>query len=109
MANRSAFDVRHQSGFPTIALICFFLLYLPIAALVVYAFNAGVSVAVWEGVSLRWFVAAWNNEQVLEASWRSLKIATCAALIATTAATMAALATTRTRHYRGLNAKYAFP
>ncbi|WP_339764490.1 ABC transporter permease [uncultured Hoeflea sp.] len=103
-----AFDVRHQSGFPAIAMTCFFLLYLPIAALVVYAFNSGTSVAVWEGVSLRWFAAAWNNEQVIEASWRSVRIAVCAAVIATTAATMAALATTRTRPYRGLNAKYAF-
>jgi len=108
MADEGSFDVRHQSGFPTVALTCFFLLYLPIVALVVYAFNAGVSVAIWEGFSLRWFVVAWNNEQVLEASWRSLRIATCAAFIATAAATMAALATTRTRPYRGLNAKYAF-
>jgi spermidine/putrescine transport system permease protein len=103
-----AFDIRHQSGFPTIAITCFFLLYLPIAALAVYAFNSGISIAVWEGFSLRWFETAWNNEQVIEASWRSIRIAVCAALIATLAATMAALATTRTRHYRGLNAKYAF-
>jgi spermidine/putrescine transport system permease protein len=108
MADRHGFDIKHQSGFPIIALSCFFLLYLPIAALVVYAFNAGVSVAIWEGFSLRWFVAAWNNDKVLEAAWRSLRIATCAAVIATAVATMAALATTRTRPYRGLNAKYAF-
>jgi hypothetical protein len=108
MADKHGFDVRRQSGFPTIALSCFFLLYMPIVALVVYAFNAGVSVAIWEGFSLRWFVVAWNNAQVQEASWRSLRIATCAAVIATAAATMAALATTRTRPYRGLNAKYAF-
>jgi ABC-type spermidine/putrescine transport system permease subunit I len=39
---------------------------------------------------------------------RSLVIAVCAALIATIAATMAALATTRTKPYPGLTFKYAF-
>jgi spermidine/putrescine transport system permease protein len=42
MAER--FSVRRQPGFAGIAILCFFLLYLPIAALVVYAFNAGSSV-----------------------------------------------------------------
>ena len=102
------FDVRRQPGFTTIALICFFLLYLPIATLVVFAFNAGPSLAVWEGVSLRWFVAAWHNSAVQEAALRSLVIALAAATIATAAATMAALATTRTAPYRGLTFKYAF-
>lgn len=109
MANQSGvFDVRRQAGFPTVAVLCFFLLYLPIAALVVFAFNSGTSVATWEGTSLRWFAAAWNNDKVVEASIRSVQIAACAAVIATVVATMAALATTRTRQYRGLNAKYAF-
>lgn len=101
------FDIRRQRGFTTIAVICFLLLYLPIATLVVFAFNAGQSLAVWEGVSFRWFVAAWNNSAVLEASTRSLVIAICAATIATSAATMAALATTRTEPYKGLTLKYA--
>ncbi|WP_421592874.1 ABC transporter permease [Shinella sp. M27] len=102
------FDVRRQAGFPTIAVVCLFLLYLPIAALVVFSFNDGASIATWEGLSLRWFAAAWNNDKVVEASIRSVQIAAVAAVIATVAATMAAIATTRTRKYRGLNAKYAF-
>ena len=104
----SHFDVRKQWGFTVIAMICFFLLYLPIVTLVVYAFNAGTSLAVWEGVSFRWFQAAWNNSAVQEAAMRSLVIAVFAASIATVAATMAALATTRTAPYRGLTFKYAF-
>lgn len=104
----SPFDVRRQTGFATVALLCFFLLYLPIATLVVFAFNSGVSMAVWEGFSFRWFVSAWHNQQVIEASIRSLQIATVASVVATAAATMAAVATTRTRGYRGLGAKYAF-
>jgi spermidine/putrescine transport system permease protein len=105
MARR--FSIRRQPGFTTIAMICFFFLYLPIATLVVFAFNAGTSLAVWEGVSLRWFESAWSNAQVQEAALRSLVIAVSAASLATIAATMAALATTRTENYRGLTFKYA--
>jgi spermidine/putrescine transport system permease protein len=102
------FDLKRQPGFTTVALICFFLLYLPIATLVVFAFNSGNSLAVWEGVSLKWFEAALANSAVQEAALRSLVIAVAAATIATVAATMAALATTRTAPYRGLTFKYAF-
>lgn len=101
------FAIKTMPGFTTVAMICFFLLYLPIATLVVFAFNAGPSVAIWEGFSLRWFAAAAANEQVIEASLRSLKIAVTAAIIATVCATMAAIATTRTPPYRGMTFKYA--
>lgn len=102
------FDIRTQSGFATIAMLCFFILYLPIATLVVFAFNSGTSIALWEGFSLRWFAAAWNNSQVIEASIRSVKIAAVAAVVATAVATHAAIATTRTSAYRGLTFKYSF-
>lgn len=102
------FDIRRQRGFTAIAIACFAALYLPILILIVYAFNSGESLANWEGVSFRWFVKAWSNEQVIDATIRSLKIAATAATFATIAATMAALATTRTEGYRGLTFKYAF-
>jgi spermidine/putrescine transport system permease protein len=104
----SGFAIKKQTGFTTIAAFCFFLLYLPIVTLVIYAFNAGTSVAIWEGFSWRWFESAWQNQQVIDASWRSLRIASTAAILATITATMAALATTRTKPYRGLTFKYAF-
>ncbi|MET0574849.1 MAG: ABC transporter permease [Mesorhizobium sp.] len=102
------FSVQQQTGFTAIAVICFVALYAPIAILVIYAFNAGTSIADWEGFSLRWFIAAWNNSQVIEVSIRSLQIAAAAAVMATIVATMAALATTRTAPYPGLTFKYAF-
>jgi spermidine/putrescine transport system permease protein len=104
----SPFDVRTLPGFAFMAMFTFFALYLPIVVLVFYAFNAGESVAVWEGFSLRWFKSAWSNEVVQEAAIRSFVIAFIAAGIATVAATLAALATTRTPPYRGLTFKYAF-
>ena len=108
MANARSFDVRRQTGFTTIAMITFFALYLPIVVLVIFAFNAGENLSDWEGVSLRWFVKAAGNVEVIDASIRSLQIAVSAAIVATAAATLAALATTRTSGYRGLTAKYAF-
>src|SRR5262245_12845185 len=69
------FSIKRQTGFGAVAMFCFFLLYLPIATLVVYSFNAGPSVAVWEGFSWRWYVAAWNNAQIIETSTRSFIIA----------------------------------
>lgn len=101
------FDIRRQPGFGLVTLFTFFALYLPIAALVVFAFNGAESLSRWEGFSGRWFVAAWHNTAVQDAALRSLIIAVWAAVLATIAATMAALATTRTAPYRGLTAKYA--
>ena len=103
-----SFDVRRQRGFTTVAMITFFALYLPIAVLVVFAFNAGENLSHWEGLSFRWFVKAAGNVEVIDASLRSLQIAVVAAIIATACATLAAIATTRTAPYRGQTAKYAF-
>jgi spermidine/putrescine transport system permease protein len=111
MAERVAagrFAVKRQPGFGTVAILCFVLLYLPIVTLVVYSFNAGTSIAIWEGFSWRWYLAAWENEQVQEVSLRSLFIASVAAIVSTICATMAALATTRTGPFPGLTFIYAF-
>jgi spermidine/putrescine transport system permease protein len=102
------FSVRRQTGFTAIAIFCLIALYLPIFALVIFAFSASDTPSVWGGFSLRWFGAALNNDDVIDSAMRSLRLASAAAVIATAAATMAALATTRTRSYRGLSFKYAF-
>ncbi len=105
---RRHFDIRAQPGFGTVAIFTFAALYLPIAVLVAYAFNASDSVTSWDGLSLRWFAQAWQNSAVQDAAWRSLVIGVSAATLATVAATMAAIATTRTAPYPGLGFKYAF-
>ncbi|QDL90450.1 ABC transporter permease [Paroceanicella profunda] len=100
MADRT-FEVRRLPGMAAIAITCFVILYAPIVTLVVYSFNAGSSVALWEGVSLRWYQAAWENIAVQEAAIRSLVVAACAAGIGTVLATLAALGTTRTGPFPG--------
>ena len=107
MAERKGFNIRRQTGFATIAVACFVLLYLPILLLVAYSFNSGSSIAIWEGFSWRWYQSAWENELVQEATVRSLIIAVWASLISTTVAVLAALATTRTRKFKGQGAVFA--
>src|SRR3569833_2079768 len=91
------FNIRRQAGFTTIAMISFFILYLPIAVLVIFAFNAGDDMSQWQGLSLRGFQKAAGNTDGIDASLRSFQIALIAAFIATITATLAAIATTRTR------------
>ncbi len=95
-----------QTGFGTIAIFCFAALYLPIFVLVAFSLNAGENMSDWQGFSLRWFEQAFHNQQVIDASFNSLKIASFAAVASTLAATMAAIATTRTPPYKGLAFKY---
>ena len=84
MADRSGnFDVRHQSGFTLIAAFTFFALYLPIAVLVVFAFNGGDSISDWQGLSLHWFYEAARDTRVIDAAIRSFVLAVSAGGIAT--------------------------
>jgi spermidine/putrescine transport system permease protein len=107
MAEAARFSIRRLPGFTTIAILCFILLYAPVVTLIVFSFNAGTSIAIWEGFSWRWYEAAWNNRDIQEVSLRSLFIASVAATIATVTATMAALATTRRKAFAGMTAVYA--
>ncbi|MFP4451195.1 MAG: ABC transporter permease [Rhodosalinus sp.] len=107
MARGKGFDVTRQPGFTTMALLCFVLLYLPIVLLVIFSFNDSSSVAEWDGFSLRWYRSALENAQVQAATVRSVIIATAASLLATSAAVGAALATTRTRPWRGQTVVFA--
>lgn len=104
---RRHFSVIYLPGFSSMAIVCFVLLYAPIAALVVYSFNAGTNIALWEGFSLQWYRVAWENEQVQQVTFRSLIIASIASVSSTFLATMAALGTTRTGEYRGRLVIYA--
>lgn len=95
------FVVSRLPGFTTIAILVFVALYLPIVMLVVFSFNGGDSLSQWGGLSLRWFAKAWANDQVKDATIRSLWLALVAAAIATAVATAAALGTTRRKPFKG--------
>ncbi|MGI9464205.1 MAG: ABC transporter permease, partial [Aestuariivirgaceae bacterium] len=91
IATRRPFSVRKMTGFTAVAVLCFTMLYAPLVPLVAYSFNSGSSIALWEGLSWRWYEAAWRNDLVQDAAFRSLLVATLASSLATSLATMAAL------------------
>jgi putrescine transport system permease protein len=76
-------------------------LYLPIAILVVYSFNDSRLVTIWSGASLRWYRELFNDAAMLESASVSFRIALLSATAATVLGTLAALALTRGRRFRG--------
>ena len=76
-------------------------LYLPIAILVIYSFNASRLVTVWGGWSLHWYRELLHDEAMLQAAWNSLRIAALSATAATVLGTLAAVALTRRGRFRG--------
>jgi putative spermidine/putrescine transport system permease protein len=81
------------------ALVVLFL-YVPIAIIVVYAFNAS-NIQSWpiEGFSTKWFSSTWHNRQVREALLLSLKAAGAATAIALVLGSAAAFAVSRYRFF----------
>jgi putrescine transport system permease protein len=76
-------------------------LYLPIAILVIYSFNASRLVTVWAGWSTRWYVELLHDEAMLQAAWISLRVAFLSATVATVLGTLAALSLVRMGRFRG--------
>jgi len=76
-------------------------LYVPIAILVIYSFNASRLVTVWGGWSARWYVELLNDDALLESASASLRIAGLSASAATVLGTMAAIALTRAGRFPG--------
>ena len=71
-------------------------LYLPIVVLVLFSFNSSRSLS-WPmtGVTLDWYRKLAANEQLLEALWNSLYVATCATLLTLLIGVPAAMALDR--------------
>jgi putrescine transport system permease protein len=76
-------------------------LYLPIAILVIYSFNASRLVAVWGGWSLQWYAKLAEDAALLSAAFISLRVAVTSASAATVLGTLAALALVRLGRFRG--------
>ena len=76
-------------------------LYVPIAILVIYSFNASRLVTVWGGWSIRWYVELLADGAILQAAGVSLRLAALSASIATVLGTLAAIALTRAGRFRG--------
>ncbi|MFQ5783243.1 MAG: ABC transporter permease subunit [Alphaproteobacteria bacterium] len=79
----------------------FAFLYAPILSLVVYSFNKSKLVTVWAGFSTKWYGELLHNEQILNAAWLSVRIATMNASVAVVLGTMAGFALSRYGRFPG--------
>ena len=94
--------MRRLSAFNVAAILLgIAFLYLPIAVLVIYSFNASRLVAVWGGWSTRWYAELIHDAPLMEAAWISIRLALTAATAATILGTFAALALVRFGRFRG--------
>jgi putrescine transport system permease protein len=93
----------------------FAFLYIPILSMVVFSFNASKLVTVWDSAhspTLKWYVALFDNEEILDAAWISLKVAVINATGASMLGTLAAFSLSRFGKFRGrfaLNAMTTAP
>lgn len=79
----------------------FLFLYAPMFSLIVYSFNESRLVTVWSGFSVKWYYELFQDKQLMSAAWVSIQVAFWTACAAVVLGTMAAMAMTRMRHFRG--------
>ncbi|MFN7662624.1 MAG: ABC transporter permease [Alphaproteobacteria bacterium] len=76
-------------------------LYTPIIILIAFSFNASKQITVWTGFSWRWYVQLFSNQEMLKATWTSLKIAFICASLSTVLGTISALVLSKFKHFKG--------
>jgi putrescine transport system permease protein len=93
--------MRRTSAFNIVAVaLGLAFLYLPIAILVIYSFNASRLVTVWGGWSLDWYRVLLQDSAMLQAALISLRVAALSATLATVLGSCAAVALTRMGRFR---------
>lgn len=93
-SNRSIFLI-------TALVFGFAFLYIPILSVILYSFNDSRLVTVWGGFSFRWYGELFDNRQMLQAVWLSLRIAAVTATGAVIIGTLAGLVLARFGKFRG--------
>jgi spermidine/putrescine transport system permease protein len=95
--------LKNLLRFHSFALLGF--LYLPLLVLVVFSLNSS-RFAVWQGFTWHWYIDAFRNEQLKEATTNSLVIGVCATILSTGVSVMAAYALWKRRSQWFTNSLY---
>jgi spermidine/putrescine transport system permease protein len=95
------FDWRHNPGFGIFTAVVMGFLYLPLAVLVIFSFNANRAVTVWTGFSFSWFVRVAHNGDIRHAAYISVLVGVLATICSTVIAIAAALGFERGGRFRG--------
>jgi len=98
---KKVLPVGHYRGLGAWTVVFFIFLYLPIVVLIFYSFNANRMVMNWGGFGIEWYIKAFNNDDIQNAVWNSLVVATVATIFATAIATIGALVLARGGNFRG--------
>ena len=88
----------------TLMVLGFVFLYVPILLMIVFSFNNSRLVTVWDSANsptLKWYVALFQNQQILDAAWLSMRIAAINATGAVILGTLAGIALSRFGRFRG--------
>jgi spermidine/putrescine transport system permease protein len=99
--HKKVLPVGHYRGLGAWTVFFFIFLYLPIVVLIFYSFNANRMVMNWGGFGFDWYLKAFNNDDIQNAVWNSLIVATVATAFATSIATVGALVLARGGNFRG--------
>jgi len=91
MRGNSSFNWRRTPGLPAFSTLVFLFLYLPLLVVVVFSFNSGKQVTIWEDFSARWYLSVFNNRDIAVALSNSLIIAFASMIASTFIALAAAL------------------
>ena len=78
--------------------IIFFLLYIPIAVMIIFSFNEAGSLAEFSGFSPAWYVELFHDEEAFSSLMNSLILAVSSSVIATVIGTFGALGLHRMRN-----------
>jgi len=94
--------MNRLSWFNTVSLtLGFAFLYIPIVILIIFSFNESKLVTVWAGFSTKWYGELFQNEQMLNAAWVTLRVAVFSSTIATILGTAAAYVLVRGGRFFG--------
>jgi putrescine transport system permease protein len=85
----------------TMLVLGFAFLYIPILSVIVYSFNESKLVTVWGGFSTKWYGVLFEDRQMLQGVWLSLRIAAVTATGAVFVGTLAGLVLARFGRFRG--------
>lgn len=88
---------------PAVTILAYLFLFVPIAVLIVYSFNASRSTVVWTGFTLDWYREVLADRSLQRALWVSALVAGASALLSTAIGALTALVLAR-RTFRGRDA-----
>ncbi len=91
MKKQRLVDLKSFPLFSSVSYLTFFILYAPIALVIVYSFNVNRTAQIWTGFSTKWYSDIFTNDDILKAVKNSLVVALPATILATNLALAATL------------------